>query len=47
MLGSVKQVNWNHIGEAQIKLFVMPLKNVGKRSVHISAEASACLYGCI
>jgi hypothetical protein len=37
MLGSVRQVNWKRIAEVHIKLFVIPLKNVGERSVHNSA----------
>jgi hypothetical protein len=41
MRRSVRQVNWNHTAEIRVKLFVMPLENVGKRSVHNSAEASA------
>jgi hypothetical protein len=40
MLGSVRQVNWKRIGEVHIKLFVIPLNNAGKGSVHSSAEAS-------
>jgi len=40
VLGSVRQVNWKRIAEVHIKLFVIPLKNVGKGSVHTSAEAS-------
>ena len=38
MLGSVRQVNWKRIAGVHIKLFVIPLKNVDKRSVHNSAE---------
>jgi len=30
MLGSGRQLNWKHIAEVHIKLFVIPLKNVGK-----------------
>jgi hypothetical protein len=41
LLDSVRQVNWKRIAEVHIKLFVIPLKNVGKSSVHNSAEASA------
>jgi hypothetical protein len=40
MLGSVRQVNWKRIAEVHIKLFVIPLKNVGKRSVLNSAGAN-------
>jgi hypothetical protein len=40
MLGSVRQVNWKRIAEVHIQLFVLPLKNVGKGSMHNSAEVS-------
>jgi len=44
MLGSARQVNWKRDAEVRIILIVIPLKNVGRGSVHNCVEGSSYMF---